>query len=254
MKAPLVSITIASIYPDKNPNKVPLPKKLAQCSPDMKLALFRAGKDVEAKGGKFRLSDLFRSYDMQMASHMDYVAKRKKAYSPPPGGSLHEAGRAFDMDLDSMKISLADFWVIAAKYGLTPIIDKPTKGVSESWHFECRGSHGLVYDYYKAGKGDNFDKPYQAMAASAIVAVGVRLDKFGDGQDAAYVQSGLIRLGKVIGNLDGSIGPKSRTALDALGISTASVVEMVKGVDLALQKTFPGEYFDKTPDVPGIHH
>ena len=189
---------------------------------------------------------------MQLGSHMDWKSGKKKAFSPPPGGSLHEGGRAIDLDLGAMKISLAAFWIIAAKNGLTPIIATPTKGVSESWHFECRGSHTLVHAYYKAGKGSNFDKPYQAMAASAIVSVGVRLDQFNDGQDMAYVQSGLIRLGQAIGNMDGDIGPQTRNGLAALGISTASVGDMIAGIDQALQVKFPIEFFDRTPAGPTV--
>src|SRR5690606_21054310 len=82
MKTPLVAINIPSIYPENRSSKVPLPKRLARCTTDMKLALHRTAIDLADAGGKLRLSDLFRSYDMQLASHMDFVAKRKKAYSP----------------------------------------------------------------------------------------------------------------------------------------------------------------------------
>ena len=253
MKSPLIPVVAPSIY-EVGGIRVALPPKMAQCTPDMKLALQNTATDLQNAGGRLVLSDLFRSYDMQLGSHLDFVSGKKKAFSPPPGGSLHEAGRAFDLDLTAMKISLADFWVIAAKNGLVPIVDQPIKGKSESWHFECRGSHTLVQAYYKAGKGDNFDKPYQAMAASAIVSVGVKVDKFADGQDHAYVQSGLIRLGRVIGNLDGQIGPKTRDALTALGIGTTSIAEMIAGVDRSLQVTFPTEFFDKTSKSPGLPH
>lgn len=252
MKTPLVAINIPSIYPENSSSKVPLPKRLARCTPDMKLALHRTAIDLADVGGKLRLSDLFRSYDMQLASHMDFVAKRKKAYSPPPGGSLHEAGRALDLDLGAIKISLAKFWTLAAKHGLVPIIAEPVSGVSESWHFECRGSHARVYDYYKAGKGSNFPKPYQAMAASAIVSVGVRVDKFGDGQDMAYIQSGLIRLGQEIGNIDGSIGKKTRDGLAKVGIAEADSASMVAAMDIALQTKYPDEFFDRVPEGPAF--
>lgn len=253
MKTPLIPIVIPSIY-EVGGVKVALPPKMAQCSPDMKLALQNTAVDLKSAGGRLLLSDLFRSYDMQLGSHLDFVSGKKKAFSPPPGGSLHEAGRACDLDLMAMKIPLADFWVIAAKNGLNPIIDQPTKGKSESWHFECRGSHALVQSYYKDGKGTNFEKPYQAMAASAIVSVGVKVDKFVDGQDGAYVQSALIRLGQTIGNMDGQVGPKTRDALSALGISSASITDMIAGVDLALEAKFPTEFFDRTSKSPGLTH
>ena len=241
MRAPLVPIDWPSIY-FKNAVRQPLPKRMAQCTPDMKAAIAKASAALEAAGGKLFLSDLFRSYEMQTQANLDFVQKRKKAFSPPAGGSLHEAGRAFDLDLDSLGVTLARFWKLAAPAGLVPIIAAPTAGVSESWHFECRGSHQLVYDYYKAGKGTNFDKPYKAMAASAIVSVGIKVDKFGASQDEAFVQSGLIRLGGDIGNIDGAIGQRSRKALTALGIDQSSLAASVAGVGAALKAKFPAEY------------
>lgn len=249
MKTPLVSIVVPSIYASGGV-KLPLPKRMAVCTPDMKAALVGTAKALQAAGGKLLLSDLFRSYDMQLGSHLDYKSGKKKAFSPPPGGSLHEAGRAFDLDLTAMKIPLDRFWEIAKDHGLVPIIAQPQKNVSEAWHFECRGSHAAVQAYYKGGNGSNFDKPYQAMAASAIVSVGVKVDKFAtlvNGQEAAYIQSGLIRLGQVIGNMDGAIGKKTRDGLAALGIDTGSIEKMMAGVDEALQAKFPGEFFDSVP-------
>lgn len=249
--APLLTLVVASIY-SVNGVKVPLPNRLAQCAPDMKRAIHDANVEVVKKGGRLELSDLFRSYDMQLASHNDYVAGRKKAFSPPPGGSLHEAGRALDLNLKALKMPLADFWTIAAKSNLVPIISKPNASASEAWHFECRGSHQLVYDYYKAGKGTNFDKPYKAMAASAIVSAGVRVDKFGNGQREAVIQSAIIRLGQNIGNLDGQVGQKTRNGLQALGIQWNSVDQALADVTAKLEAAFPAEFFDTTPADPPI--
>jgi hypothetical protein len=248
MPAQLVKVSVRSIYPDKIGG--PLPARMALAAPDTKAALHAIGEDLRARKGALVLSDLFRSYDMQTMAHMDYVAKRKKAFSPAAGGSMHEAGRAFDIDLSAIKMPLADFWKIAAAHGVTPIIDEPKAGVSESWHFERRGSHQLVYAYYKAGKGTNF-KPAQAMAVSAILSAGIRVDQVGDNQQAAFIQSGLIRLSQTIGNIDGAIGPNSRKALQALGIVGATEAELVSAIDHKLQEKFPEEYFDSTPMPEG---
>jgi hypothetical protein len=202
MKTPLQGIEILSAYM-VNGKRVLLPKRMATCTPDTSVALSNVSQDVDAKGGKLFLSDLFRSYDMQLQSHLDFVNGKKKAFSPPPGGSLHEAGRAMDLDLDSLQMSLTDFWPIAAQHGFFPIISTPNSKLSEAWHFDRRGSHNLVYEYYSNGKGDNL-KPYQAMAAGAILAIGVRVDRFGNNQDAAAIQAGLIRLGNELGNIDGA--------------------------------------------------
>ena len=243
MKTPLIPIDVISIYKNKLGDPLPLPSRMAQCTPDTYAAIFNIGKDVAKKGGKLVLSDLFRSYDMQAQSHQDYISKKKKAFSPPPGGSFHEAGRGFDMDLSTIKISLADFWVIAAKYGVVPIVATPKANQSEAWHFDCRGSHQLVYQYYTDKKGNNF-KPYTAASASAILAIGIQVDAFGANQKQAAIQSGLIRLGKVIGNIDGQLGKNSHKALDELNVpfDLANVDGMLTQVEHLLQAKFPNEF------------
>lgn len=240
MKTPLADINIASIY-FKDEQRLPLPKRMAHCTPDTKQSLIKISKALEAKGGHLYLSDLFRSYEMQLQSHNDWKSGKKKAFSPPPGGSMHEAGRAFDLDLDSLKISLADFWEVAAGFGVLPIIDKPKAGVSESWHFDCRGSHQKVYEYYQAGKGKNM-KAYTAMSASGILSVGVRVDAFGKNQSDACIQAGLIRLGFELGNIDGDIGQKTRTALEKAEIIWTTVDEVLLKVENRLKEKYPHEF------------
>lgn len=243
MKSPLIPIDIVSIYKNKLGDLVPLPKYMAVSTPDTHMAILNIAKDLAKKGGKLILSDLFRSYEMQAQSHHDYIAGKKKAFSPAPGGSFHEAGRAFDMDLSAIKIPLADFWVIAAKYGMQPIIAKSVAGKSESWHFDCHGSHQIVYDYYKEGKGKNF-APYTAAAASAILSIGVHVDAFGANQQQAALQSGLIRLGKKIGDIDGQVGQKTHGALNELGVTfdLSKIGDMLIQVENMVQKKFPQEF------------
>lgn len=239
MSAPLIKIRFDSIYNGM------LPKRMAYCSPDLHAALFRLKQKLLDLDADLILSDLFRTYDMQYQAYLDYITGKKKAYSPPPGGSLHEAGRAFDLDLSKLKkIGLAKFWTIAAKEGVSPIVNAPDPRLSEAWHFERRGSHKLVYDYYAAGNGDNFKTPYKAMAASAILAIGQRVDAFEDNQTDAYIQSGLIRLGQNIGDLDGLIGPKTRIALQAIAIDdTMPPNKIAAALDQKLQEAFAEEFF-----------
>jgi len=243
MPSPLVRPEITSIY-KRDGELTPLPQRMAHCTPDTKKAMYGIRAALEGRGGAFLLSDLFRSYDMQRQAHEDFVTGKKTAFSPPPGGSMHEAGRAFDIDLTAMRVPLADFWVIAAEWQVVPIIAEPKPKQSESWHFECRGSHQLVYDYYKAGKGANFPKPAQAMAASAIVSIGVRHDGYNGREKAAYVQSGLIRLGFELGSMDGDIGTKTKKALEAAHIAAGSIDAQLDAVEALLKQQFPGEYFD----------
>jgi hypothetical protein len=248
---PLVSIDVESIYKSGG-QRVSLPARMAHCTPDMKGAIQRIGDDLKTRGGHLYLSDLFRSYDMQLQSHLDFVNKKKTAYSPPPGGSMHEAGRALDLDLGALKISLADFWPIAKANGLTPIVAKPNPTLKESWHFDCRGSHDRVYQYYAADKGTNM-KPYQAMATSAILSVGIKVDRFGSNQQAAAIQAALIRLGHELGNIDGSLGTKSQKALADAGVPFSDLPTTLHGLEQILNQQFPqeagsGELHDEVPE------
>ncbi len=245
MKSPLLPLDIVSIYKNKLGDLLPLPIRMAKCTPDTYNAIFKIAQELEKKGGKLILSDLFRSYDMQAQSHQDYIAGRKKAFSPPPGGSFHEAGRGFDLDLSAIKIPLTDFWTIAAKYNVVPIISQPKPNVSEAWHFDCRGSHQVVYQYYAEGKGTNF-KPYAAAAASGILSIGVYVDAFGTNQKQAVIQSCLIRLGKIIGNIDGQIGKNTHKAIDDLGVNFElnNIDGMLIQLENLVQQKFSSEFID----------
>lgn len=242
MKTPLVDIDIPSIYKNHQGIPVQLPQRLAHATPDMAAALAALARDLSALHGKLALSDLFRSYEMQLQSHLDYVNKKKSAFSPPPGGSFHEGGRAMDLSLGDLNMPLKDFWALAKQRGVVPIIKAPDSHVNEAWHFECRGSHQRVIDYYRAKNGDNFDHPYTAGAASAILAIGVRVDRFGAAQKEAQLQAALIRCGEVIGNLDGAIGAKTRAALTRLEIDGASLDDALAHVEDLAQKQFLAEY------------
>jgi len=243
MKTPLVKIKILSIYKVQN-QLVLLPNRMAFATPDMHFSLEKIARDVKSMGGKLLLSDLFRNYDMQLQSHLDFKSGKKKAYSPPPGNSLHEAGRAFDLSLKHIKMPLADFWEIAKRWGVVPIISKPNKRLSESWHFECRGSHVLVYDYYKNNKANNM-KPYRAMVASAILSIGVDVDKFRRRKKEAYLQFSLIRLGAEIGNVDGIIGKKTKEAMLKLDVNSFDIDSATEIVEHKLQEKFPYEFATK---------
>ncbi|HET6559630.1 MAG TPA: hypothetical protein VFG54_20060 [Prolixibacteraceae bacterium] len=243
MKSPLIPIDILSIYKNRLGDLLPLPSRMAKCTSDTYNAIFNIATDLALEGGRLILSDLFRSYDMQAQSHQDYISGRKKAFSPAPGGSFHEAGRGFDLDLSAIKVSLADFWIIASRYGVKPVISQPRSNQSEAWHFDCLGSHQIVYQYYSKKNGTNF-KPYGAAAASAILSIGVHVDAFGTNQKQAALQSGLIRLGKVIGNIDGQIGRKTHKALDEIGIDfdMDNLDRMLVQVEDLVQEKFPEEF------------
>ena len=211
----LASIAVQSIYANSSGKLANLPSRMARCPPDTKAAILALVDEVRAAGGTLQLSDLFRSVDMQFQAHLDFVTRKKKAFSPAPGGSMHEGGRAFDIDLKALRIPLARFWELARKYGVMPVIASPNPRTSEAWHFDHPGSHQLVREYYAAGKGSNL-KPYTAMAVSAILAIGETVTFVKGKEMQALVQSCLIRLGHSIGNIDGDFGPMTRGVLESL--------------------------------------
>jgi len=233
LNTPLVPITVASIY-----NNGPLPSRMAQCTPDTAAAIQAVVDDLRSLGHDLRLSDLFRSYDMQKQANLDYTQGRKKAFSPPPGGSMHEAGRAMDIDLSSMGVPLSQFWEIAKGRGFSPIIDSPDDSKSEAWHFDCRGSHDAVYQYVKQGKAGISIAPYTQMAHSAILAIGVNVDAVPD-QGVAFVQAALIRLGFDPGRIDGVMGSRTQGAMQAAGVDPN---DPAGSVSTLLKQQFPGEF------------
>jgi hypothetical protein len=243
MTTPLFKINIPSIYFDSNQQRKNLPERMAQCTPDTRRAVLSLRMVLDGRGVKLFLSDMFRSHDMQLQAHIENA--KKGIHSPLPGGSLHEAGRAFDLDLTALLadniLTLADFWEIAREHGVVPIIAEPKPNKKESWHFECRGSHSLVRQYYSDGKGGTEMKPYQAMAASAILAIGVQVDRF-QNQTAAAIQSALIRLGHELGALDGSIGQKTKNALAAAGVAESDQQTMLNSLEEQLKQKFPDEF------------
>lgn len=241
MPTPMLPVSIMSIYKTHG-QRVLLPERMATATPDMKGAIQQVAAALEALDGHLFLSDLFRSYEMQLQSHLDWKTGKKKAFSPPPGGSMHEAGRAFDLDLESLGMKLKDFWPIAKSHGLLPIIGTPNPEASEAWHFDCRGSHDLVYQYYKSGNGNNFEKPYAAMAASAILSIGVKVDMFGAKQDEAAIQGALIRLGFNIGNIDGGIGQKTKAGLEQAGVPFTDAKTTLTALEVKLKAKFPAEF------------
>jgi D-alanyl-D-alanine dipeptidase len=243
MPAPLIPVEILSIY-FVHHNRVKLPDRMAKCTPDMKQAVLSLREDLKTRGIDLFLSDMFRSHDEQLQAHNDNA--QKGTFSPLPGGSLHESGRAFDLDLETLLkddlITLKQFWEIARPHGLVPIIGIPDRDESEAWHFECRGSHAKVREYYKNGKGDDRDKAYVAMAESSIVSVGIKVDRFQNRQKAAAIQSALIRLDHELGALDGSIGNKTKAALAAAGVPFTDEDTMLAKLEEQLRQKFPGEF------------
>lgn len=222
----LVPINILSIY-----NNGPLPTGMAWLTPDAAEGLAAVAADLQARGCCFRLSDAYRSSADQARAHSDYLNGRKKAYSPPAGYSMHEAGRAIDIDLASLiapsKVP-AGFKVIEENqlrqvlmvHGWVPISEAGnphTVDIKESWHFEFRGPFQAVYDAELARSGDH-KRAYTAMAKAAIAAldrVKSPVWKLGDrGQFVRDLQRQLVALHLLEpSKIDGEFGPVTEKAV-----------------------------------------
>ena len=88
---------------------------MAKCTPDMFAAVRGVVADLQGDNALV-LSDMYRSYEMQLQAHLDFVTGKKSALSPAPGGSMHEAGRAFDLDLSQIQeMGLAAFWSVGRR-------------------------------------------------------------------------------------------------------------------------------------------
>lgn len=156
--AKLTTIKVKGIYKTKDGL---LPDHMAKLTPDAAEALAKVQAEIEARGGCFRLSDCYRSSEMQRRAHEDYKAGRKRAYSPPAGNSMHEAGRAIDLDLAALihpqsvpkggqVFREQDIRAIFEKHGWTFItsdVGNPHRvDTSEAWHIEFRGKFQDIYD------------------------------------------------------------------------------------------------------------
>jgi hypothetical protein len=174
----LVTIAVKGIY--GRPGSL-LPASMARLTPDAAASLAQVEAEIERLGGCFRLSDAYRSSAMQARAHDDYIKGRKHAYSPPAGSSMHEAGRAIDLDLaalihppsvpkgsqtlNELKVRAlfeAHGWTFIAPAGNPHSVD-----VKESWHIEFRGPFQETYDsVFK--RANVHSKAYHSMAAAAI--------------------------------------------------------------------------------------
>ena len=102
-----------------------------------KLVLGMAQEYGEMTGKKIGVNSGYRSYDQQAALHKQDPKKAAK-----PGGSLHEAGLA--LDIDSKTANELDKLGLMRKYGLT----RPVGG--EPWHVEPAGIQKDPVGYKKA--------------------------------------------------------------------------------------------------------
>jgi hypothetical protein len=86
------------------------------------------------------------------------------------------------------------------------------------------------------------------MAVSAILSIDVPVDHFAARQKQAQLQCGVIRLGKIIGDIDGLIGNRTQAAIEELGVTFRKhdVDGMLLDIENLLQEKYPAEYEQRT--------
>jgi len=233
IKNVVVDSKILSSYPVGAPRHklVPLANlKAGQCVPlDVAEALLQLHEAVMAAGGDFRVTELYRDIATQRAAHEKYInwmgagkpPKGSAKFDPKtmkadvvaePGYSFHNAGRAIDVDISSLRLPVAKdrqldrFWELAKACGFRPIIKEAREGASESWHFDFMGPWASTYE--RLG--------YSAAAMAACLDAGhggYRRD------EERALQAQLHRAGYDVGKIDGILGAKTQAALKASGHS-----------------------------------
>jgi len=221
----LVNITIPSIYKVKG-KRVDLPPPLNKLVEGAANTLYWMEQDVLGAGGNLYLSDAFRTYDMQLQAHLDYTNGKKKSYSPPPGNSFHEAGRAIDIDVGNLGITLAKFWEIAKNHGWNPIIERPSSGIRECWHFDFYEYCSIIKNRYG----------YKTAAKFAIVDIGIKDDEIPN--LILLIQGHLFIQSYYSGELDSICGSQTQKAISQfkkdnnLSINTGFGQEFIKWLKL----------------------
>lgn len=191
---------------------------------DVAKALLAADKVIAIARGDFRILDLVRNVSQQAKGRKKYetwlaAGKPKQsssrwdsgimkdAYIARPGRSMHNAGRAMDVDLSSLNFvgdpdkQLDTLWGIIEPLGWDPIIKRPDEGASEAWHFDFWGPWQGTYDLLG----------YEQAAMCAVLDLG-HVELFDRGVQRA-IQAHLHRAGHDVGDVDGWIGSKTMRGL-----------------------------------------
>jgi len=216
--------------------------KAGVATADTASALKSLSDAVLAAGGDFRVTECHRDVGVQKAARAKYDAwvaagkpkpgtagfndkTMKAAFVATPGRSMHNAGRAIDVDLGSIKFlniatdkQLDRLWEIAKPIGWSPVIKSADERASEAWHFDFYGD--------VAGVLSRLGYEQAALCGAILVGHG-DLSGFG-----AEVQALLCRAGFDIGKIDGFPGARTRIGLmSALGLSDAAASQILSAKD-----------------------
>jgi hypothetical protein len=198
----VVIVQVPSIY--KNYSAY-LPERMAKMVRSAAEALDKVYEEIVEAGGHLYLSDMFRSAEEQDKAHQDFITGRKTAFSPPACGSVHESGRAIDIDIGNTVIGHRRVRQILNKHGWTNIVDSLT--ADESWHYEFREEK---YEEIRRRQG------YTIMARTMkqdIGNVGALEMSIKREEEIRWVQNALNRIMGTSLIVDGIYGEKSKAAM-----------------------------------------
>jgi len=199
----VVKIRVPSIYgPEKG---APLPARMARLVRAAAAALQNVYEDIVHEGGHLYITDMFRSAADQQRAHQDYLSGRKSAYSPPPCSSVHESGRAIDIDTLDTGIGHRRVREILNGHGWINIVDTLTG--DECWHYEFRETK---WQAYLQANG------YPAMARAMKEEIGNLAGLAAAQSREAEILWLQTSLNKVLGahlTVDGIYGPQTKDAV-----------------------------------------
>ena len=212
-------IGIVSSYPlgaTRDEAKLLHRTSLGYCTQAMFSALLQL--DESLRGCDFRVTDLYRSADIQAAEHQKWKQwqmdkansatpfepkRHRKDYAAPVGRSFHGAGLAVDINLEVLTFKgvpkdkfLDTLWEHTIKVGLTPIIKAPTEGTTEAWHFDLLGP----WEKVRAKRG----YAQAALGATLVISNVPMMDT-----QVGRLQAHLHRAGFDCGTIDGLLGPNT---------------------------------------------
>lgn len=199
----------------------PLPARLSKLVRPAADSLRKVFELVTAEGGHLYISDMFRSAADQQRAHEDWKSGRKSAYSPPSCSSVHEAGRAIDIDAFDTGIGHKRVREILKSCGWVEITDSLTG--AECWHYEFREAR---WEEYKAAHG------YPAMARAMKEEIGnlVSLPAAKKQEkDVRWLQTALSKALNLALKVDGVYGEGTRSAVTQFQESNGLQVDGVAG-------------------------
>lgn len=241
-------------------------------TPDAADALLGLHEAVTALGGDLRITSAFRTLAVQQEARAKFLAWMNAGRPPPgserfdaktmkpvfvaaPGNSFHNAGRAIDIDVASLRFpgvaadkQLDVFWKVAAELGWRPVISKPDERAAESWHFDFMGPWRPVYARLLAAQtASTQGKAYAMTAHAACTDIG-EYGALARPVERA-VQAQLHRAGYNPGVIDGLLGNKTLAALDEAAMRVQGLTRSLEpGTLVGLLTQLPDG--DEPPPIP----